>query len=99
MPSMSPITAIGIHCASSVTNSHSPRGETASSSSVVSLRSIGSCAATRRGVKPRFTRLRRRLCCGSSRLIIDGIHESRSGRELLLEQNTSGCRETSMMSS
>ena len=65
-------------------------------------RSRGSSArapATRRGVKPRFTRLRRRLCSGSSRLIIDGIYESRSGRELLPEQKISGVFAIDMMSS
>ncbi len=96
---MSPITTIGIQRAMSRTKSHSPRGATASISSPVSLRSIGSWASTRRGVKPRFTRLRRRLWSGSSRLIIDGIQEPRSGRELWPEQKSSGWRETASTSS
>src|SRR5262249_59181156 len=57
----------------------------------------GSWSSPRRGVKPLLTSARRRRCCGSSRLIIDGIGGA-SGRELIREQNTSGFFETAITS-
>ena len=73
-PSMSPIMIIGSGAAMSQTKSHSPRSHTASmiaSHDVADLRS--SLSRTRRGVKPRFTSLRRFQCSGSSMSIIIGI--------------------------
>jgi hypothetical protein len=95
---MSPITIIGSGAATSRTKSQRPCPATAAMSSRQIRRSFGSWSSTRRGVKPRFTSPRRRLCSGSSMLIIDGIAGA-SGRELPLEQNSSGLFETRCTSS
>ena len=65
-PTSSQITYSGSGAAMSVTKSASPRGTTSSiSSSQISLM----CLASRpiiRGVNPRLTKLRCRVCCGGS---------------------------------
>ena len=93
------MTAMGRGAATSRTKSQLPFSATPSISCPTTRRIKGSWSLTRRGVKPRFTRLRRRLWSGSSRLIIDGIQVPSSGRELLPEQKTRGFFEQCMMSS
>ena len=55
------------------TKSHSPRSQMPSMISSQTARILSSLSRTRRGVKPRFTSLRRDQCCGSSMSIIIGI--------------------------
>jgi hypothetical protein len=92
------MTIIGSGAARSWTKSQAPRSTTRSISSLQTARMRGSWSDTRRGVKPRFTRLRRCLWRGSSRLIIDGIG-GESGRELWREQKVGGSRDSAITSS
>jgi hypothetical protein len=69
-PSSSAITSRGSSAAIAVTKSHSPFGATLSTISRASSRTCGSMRAIMRGVKPRFTSLRRVVCRGGSMWII-----------------------------
>ncbi len=71
-PSMSPIRSSGSGAAMSQTKSHSPFSHTRSMISSTDAGDLCSCSRTRRGVKPRFTSLRRRRWPGSSIEIIIG---------------------------
>ena len=71
------------------TKSHSPRSQTASMICVQSLRITGSLSRTRFGVKPAYTRRRRRVWSGSSIEIIIGSPWP-CGRGLNLLENVFG---------
>ena len=97
-PSWSPIMIIGSIAATSVTKSHSPRSITESMISSAAARTAGSLPRTCFGVKPLFTRRRRRLCSGSSMSIIIGSAKA-SGRQPSAFEKRSGWRDTSRTSS
>ena len=66
------IRSRGSGAAMSHTKSHSPCPATRSTMDEQIWRMVASCSRTRRGVKPLFTSLRRRVCAGSSIEIIIG---------------------------
>ena len=73
----------------SQTKSHSPRSHTLSMICVQSFRIVGSLSRTRFGVKPWYTRRRRRVWSGSSIEIIIGSPPP-CGRGLNLLENVFG---------
>jgi hypothetical protein len=97
-PSMSPIMIIGRCAATSPTKSNERFARARSIRSTQIARTFASCSAMRRGVNPLFTRLRRRLCAGSSMLIMDGIG-GESGRMPSALQKVSGFLATRITSS
>ena len=73
------MTSIGSGVEKSATKSPPPSAASGASSFCASMRTNGSSAATRRGVKTRLTSLRRRSCRGGSMKIIIGVSSRCAG--------------------